>query len=161
MPTVKQEELVREYENKLKKIIYNEINYEKTENSEKLSKRITAKKTDEKETIPHLICEFKYYTENNKQVKFRSNKIIDTEINEQDRVLVTDEQNPGLPQEGIVVDKKQKEIIIEFCTDKFLKLCPPEYCRIDLYVKESTYNRQLENLENLTPNGKYALHFLH
>lgn len=33
----KQEELVREYENKLKKIIYNEINYEKTENSEKLS----------------------------------------------------------------------------------------------------------------------------
>ena len=36
---------------------------------------------------------------------------------------------------------------------------PPEYCRIDLYVKESTYNRQLENLENLTPNGKYALHF--
>lgn len=85
--------------------------------------RITAKKTDEKETIPYLICEFKYYSENNKQVKFRSNKIIDTEINEQDRVLVTDEQNHGLPQEGIVVDKKQKEIIIEFCTDKFLKLC--------------------------------------
>ena len=159
MPTVKQEELVREFENKLKKLINNEIDYEKTENNEKLAKRITAKKTNEKETIPHLICEFNYYSENNKQVKFKSNKNIDTEINEQDRVLVTDEQNPGLPQEGIVIKKKQKEIIIEFCTDKFLKIYPPEYCRIDLYVKESTYNRQLGNLENLTPNGKYALHF--
>lgn len=36
-------------------------------------------------------------------IKFKSNEIIDTEINEQDRVLITDENYPFMPQEGIVV----------------------------------------------------------
>ncbi|WP_405282247.1 AAA domain-containing protein [Methanobrevibacter sp.] len=159
MPTEEQEKSVEKYENELIKLIYDEIDYEKTENMAKLQKRIMNKKTDEKETIRHLTCEFKNLYENPKLVKFKTNRIIGAEINEQDRVLITDENYPIMPQEGIVVQKKQKEIIIEYCNDNFLKRALPELCRIDLYVKESTYNRQLENLENLTPNGKYALHF--
>ena len=159
MITEKQEELVTKYENNFIKLINDEINYEKKENKEKLQKRIMDKKTDEKETIRHLTCEFKNPFENPMLIKFKSNKIIDTEINEQDRVLITDENYPFMPQEGIVVQKKQKEIIIKYSNDNFLKRPLPESCRIDLYVKESTYNRQLENLENLTVAGKYALHF--
>lgn len=159
MITEEQEELVTKCVNKFIKLINDEINYEKIENREKLQKRIMNKKTDEKETIRHLTCEFKNLYENPKLVKFKSNKIIDTEINEQDRVLITDENYPFMPQEGIVIQKKQKEIIIKYCNDNFLKRALPESCRIDLYVKESTYNRQLENLENLTPDGKYAIHF--
>lgn len=159
MITEEQEKLVKQFENKFKKLIKDEIEYEKSENEEKLKTRLIDGKTDEKETIRHLTCEFKNLFENPKLVKFKSNKIIDTEINEQDRVLITDENYPIMPQEGIVVQKKQKEIIIEYCNDNFLKRALPESCRIDLYVKESTYKRQLENLENLSPDGKYALHF--
>lgn len=160
MPTEEQEKSMREYENKLIKLINDEIIYEKTENNKKLRERIINKKTDEKETIPHLTCEFKKYNnENSKLVKFKSNKLINAEINEQDRVLITDENYPFMPQEGIVIQKKQKEMIINYCNDNFLKRELPKSCRIDLYVKESTYHRQLKNLENLTPEGKYALHF--
>ena len=75
----------------------------------KLQKRIMNKKTDEKETIRHLTCEFKNPYENPMLIKFKSNEIIDTEINKQDRVLITDENYPFMPQEGIVVQKKQKK----------------------------------------------------
>lgn len=61
-----------------------------------------------KETIRHLTCEFKNLYENPKLVKFKSNKIIDTEINEQDRVLITDENYPFMPQEGIVIQKNKR-----------------------------------------------------
>lgn len=159
MITEKQEKLVTKCENNFIKLINDEINYEKTENMEKLQKRIMDKKTDEKETIRHLTCEFKNHYENPMLIKFKSNRIIDTEINEHDRVLITDEKYPVMPQEGIVVQKKQKEIIIEYCNDNFLKRRLPKSCRIDLYVKESTYNRQLKNLESLPVAGKYALHF--
>lgn len=147
------------FENKLKKLINAEIDYEKNEKKTELINRITNNKTDEKETIRNLIWKFKYYNENPKQFKFKSSKPIDAEINERDRILITDENFPFMPLEGIVVHKKQKEIIIEYIEDKILKLGPPERCRIDLYVKESTYRRQLDNLKNLSPEGKYALHF--
>lgn len=104
-----QEELVTKCVNKFIKLINDEINYEKIENREKLQKRIMNKKTDEKETIHHLTCEFKNPYENPMLIKFKSNEIIDTEINEQDRVLITDENYPFMPQEGIVVQKKQKK----------------------------------------------------
>ena len=109
MITEEQEELVTKCVNKFIKLINDEINYEKIENREKLQKRIMNKKTDEKETIRHLTCEFKNPYENPMLIKFKSNEIIDTEINKQDRVLITDENYPIMPQEGIVVQKKQKK----------------------------------------------------
>ncbi len=109
MITEEQEELVTKCVNKFIKLINDEINYEKIENREKLQKRIMNKKTDEKETIRHLTCEFKNPYENPMLIKFKSNEIIDTEINKQDRVLITDENYPFMTQEGIVVQKKQKK----------------------------------------------------
>lgn len=159
MPTEEQERSVEKYENELKSLINDEIEYEKNENSKKLIKRISAKKTDEKETIRHLICTFKNYAENPRQVKFKSNDRIDAEINELDRVLITDENFHGMNQEGIVVKIKSNEIIIEYSKDNFIKPDISHSYRIDLYVKEGTYNRQLENLKPLSPDGKYALHF--
>jgi len=91
MPTEEQERSVEKYENELKALINDEIEYEKNDNSKNLIKRITSKKTDKKETIRHLTCTFKKYNENPQQVRFKSNAIIDTEINELDRVLITDE----------------------------------------------------------------------
>lgn len=159
MPTEEQEKSVEKYENELKALINNEIEYEKNDNSKNLIKRITSKKTDKKETVRHLTCTFKKYNENPQQVKFKSNAIIDTEINELDRVLITDENFHGMNEEGIVVKIKSKEIIIEYCKDNFVKPDISRSYRIDLYVKEGTYNRQLENLNPLSPYGKYALHF--
>ena len=159
MPTEEQERSVEKYENELKSLINDEIEYEKNENSKKLIKRISAKKTDEKETIRHLICTFKNYAENPRQVKFKSKDRIDAEINELDRVLITDENFHGMNQEGIVVKIKSNEIIIEYSKDNFIKPDISHSYRIDLYVKEGTYNRQLENLKPLSPDGKYALHF--
>lgn len=104
MPTEEQERSVEKYENELKSLINDEIEYEKNENSKKLIKRISAKKTDEKETIRHLICTFKNYAENPRQVKFKSNDRIDAEINELDRVLITDENNIIIRSERKVVD---------------------------------------------------------
>ena len=158
MITEKQKKSVKKYENKLKKLINDEITYEKSENYEKLRTRLMDGKTDEKETILHLTCTFKNYNENPKQVKFKSYDIIDTEINELDRVLITDENFQGMNQEGKVVKIKPKEIIIEYCKEDFKPDISHSY-RIDLYVKEGTYNRQLENLKPLSPDGKYALHF--
>lgn len=108
MITEEQEELVTKYENNFIKLINYEIDYEKTENMEKLQKCIMNKKTDEQETICHLTCEFKNPFENPMLIKFKSNRIIDTEINDQDRVLITDENYPFMPQEGIMVQKKKK-----------------------------------------------------
>ena len=159
MPTEEQEQSVEKYENELKALINDEIEYEKKNNSKILIKRITAKKTDKKETIHHLTCTFKKYNENPQQVRFKSNDRIDTEINELDRVLITDENFHGMNEEGIVVKIKSKEIIIEYCKDNFHKPNISHSYRIDLYVKEGTYNRQLENLKPLSPDGKYALHF--
>lgn len=159
MPTEEQERSVEKYENELKALINNEIEYEKNDNSKNLIKRITSKKTDKKETIRHLTCTFKKYNENPQQVRFKSNAIIDTEINELDRVLITDENFHAMNEEGIVVKIKSKEIIIEYCKDNFVKPDISRSYRIDLYVKEGTYNRQLENLKPLSQYGKYALHF--
>nr|WP_306531527.1 hypothetical protein [Methanobrevibacter smithii] len=44
MPTEEQERSVEKYENELKSLINDEIEYEKNENSKKLIKRISAKK---------------------------------------------------------------------------------------------------------------------
>ena len=159
MITKKQKKSVKKCENKLKKLINDEITYEKSANKEKLRTRLMDGKTDEKETIRHLICTFKNYNENPRQVKFKSNNRIDAEINELDLVLITDENFHGMNQEGKVVEIKPKEIIIEYCKDDFRKPDISQQYRIDLYVKEGTYNRQLENLKPLSPNGKYALHF--
>ena len=159
MITKKQKKSVKKCENKLKKLINDEITYEKSVNKEKLRTRLMDGKTDEKETILHLICTFKNYNENPRQVKFKSNNRIDAEINELDRVLITDENFHGMNQEGKVVEIKPKEIIIEYCKDDFRKPDISQQYRIDLYVKEGTYNRQLENLKPLSPDGKYALHF--
>jgi len=159
MPTEEQERSVEKYENELKALINDEIEYEKNDNSKNLIKRITSKKTDKKETIRHLTCTFKKYNENPQQVRFKSNAIIDTEINELDRVLITDENFHAMNEEGIVVKIKSKEIIIEYCKDNFVKPDISRSYRIDLYVKEGTYNRQLENLKPLSQYGKYALHF--
>ena len=70
-----QEELVTKCVNNFIKLINDEINYEKIENREKLQKRIMNKKTDEKETIRHLTCEFKNPYENPMLIKFKSNSV--------------------------------------------------------------------------------------
>jgi hypothetical protein len=48
MPTEEQERSVEKYENELKALINDEIEYEKNDNSKNLIKRITSKKTDKK-----------------------------------------------------------------------------------------------------------------
>lgn len=91
-------------------------------------------------------------------IKFGRSKIIETEINVGDEVLIN--KNKGKVRDdfkGVVVEKGSKFIVVSL--DKLLPKSFKEV-RIDLYASDITYKRQIDNLKNLSENGKKVLSYI-
>ncbi|MBZ4649490.1 IGHMBP2 family helicase [Thermosipho sp. (in: thermotogales)] len=91
-------------------------------------------------------------------IKFGRSKIIETEINVGDEVLIN--KNKGKVRDdfkGVVVEKGSKFIVVSL--DKLLPKSFKEV-RIDLYASDVTYKRQIDNLKNLSENGKKVLSYI-
>ena len=153
-----QEKEVEEYKNHLIELINAEKNFEKSEKIDKISNLIIEKKSGS-ETIRNINGKFFDKFNFPSIVKFKSKNKLVTDITEEDRVLISDEMYPQKVLEGIVLEKKSKEIIVDYSSKKILEWRIPERSRIDLFVKESTYNRMIENLESRNIWVNYALHY--
>ncbi|RDI92459.1 DNA helicase [Thermosipho africanus Ob7] len=91
-------------------------------------------------------------------IKFGRSKIIETEINVGDEVLIN--KNKGKVRDdfkGVVVEKGSRFIVVSL--DKLLPKSFKEV-RIDLYASDVTYKRQIDNLKNLSENGKKVLSYI-
>ncbi|MBB6062546.1 putative DNA helicase [Thermosipho japonicus] len=91
-------------------------------------------------------------------IKFGRSKIIETEINVGDEVLIN--KNEGKVRDdfkGVVVEKGSRFIVVSL--DKLLPKSFKEV-RIDLYASDVTYKRQIDNLKNLSENGKKVLLYI-
>lgn len=78
-------------------------------------------------------------------VKFKKDKI-NTEINELDTVLVSDENQPEKILKGQVYEKRLNSLLVVFDNEKILEWGIPDKARIDLFVRDSEYNKMIENL---------------
>lgn len=90
-------------------------------------------------------------------IKFGRNTIIETEINVGDEVLINKEDKIETDFKGIVVEKGSRYLVV--ATNKLL---PKDFkvVRVDLYASDITYKRQIENLQNLSENGKKVLSYI-
>ena len=90
-------------------------------------------------------------------VKFGRNRIIETEINVGDEVLINKGKNVKTDFKGVVVKKGTRYLVVAID-----KLLPKDFkeVRIDLYASDITYKRQIENLQNLSENGKKVLSYI-
>jgi predicted DNA helicase len=90
-------------------------------------------------------------------VKFGRNKLIETEIGIGDEVIISKGEPTKSDLKGVIVEKGARYIVASIDN-----LLPKNFknVRIDLYASDVTYKRQIENLKNLSENGKKVLEFL-
>lgn len=79
-------------------------------------------------------------------VKFKKDERINTDINELDTVLVSNENQPEKILKGQVYEKRSNSILIVFDNRKILEWGIPDKARIDLFVRDSEYGKMIENL---------------
>lgn len=96
--------------------------------------------------------EFGYYL-----VRFGRRKEIDTNIGPGDVVLISKGDPLKSNYTGVVVEKGNRFITVAVDRLPAWKL---KDVRLDLYVSDITYRRQIENLVNLSPQGERVLEFL-
>ncbi|MDI3497367.1 IGHMBP2 family helicase [Archaeoglobus sp.] len=91
-----------------------------------------------------------------KLVRYGRRRAIETEISVGDEVLISRGDPLKSDLRGVVVEKGSRYLTVSLES-------VPEWAlrdvRIDLYASDLTFKRWIENLENLTENGKRALKF--
>ncbi|SHH28916.1 IGHMBP2 family helicase [Thermosipho atlanticus] len=90
-------------------------------------------------------------------VKFGRSRLIETEIGVGDEVIISKGDPIKSDLKGVVVEIGARYLIVSMDN-----LLPKDFknVRIDLYVSDVTYKRQIENLKNLSERGKLVLEFL-
>lgn len=148
-----------EYKNKLINLIMHERNFEKEEMEKKLIELLQNHESNGENTIRNIsgrrIHKFPI------TVKFKKDEKINTDINELDTVLVSDENHPEKILKGQVYEKRSNSILVVFDNEKILEWGIPDKARIDLFVRDSEYMKMIENLNlyKQNPNIFMALQY--
>ncbi|WP_298517659.1 AAA domain-containing protein [uncultured Methanobrevibacter sp.] len=148
-----------EYKNKLINLIMHERNFEEKEMQKKLIELLQNHESNGENTIRNIsgrrIHKFPI------TVKFKKDEKINTDINELDTVLVSDENHPEKILKGKVYEKRSNSILVVFDNEKILEWGIPDKARIDLFVRDSEYMKMIENLNlyKQNPNVFMALQY--
>lgn len=114
-----QEREVEEYKNHLITLINSEKNFEKSERKEKIIKLILEKKSSS-ETIRNMSGKFYDKYHDPLLVQFKSKNNLNTDIREEDIVLISDETYPQKVLEGVVLEKNQRKFWYVILMIKFM-----------------------------------------
>lgn len=148
--------MLNKYKKHLENLILKEIKSEKQVAINEIMNIPCEQRIKGKKTIVDMErIVLKKYRENCK-VKFNSSEKINLEINNGDMVFISSNEGLAKNVTGIVTEINYNSLIVKNVNKNILDT-NFNVCRIDLFVKNTTYKRQIDNLKNGNCNEALGL----
>ncbi|WP_296885388.1 IGHMBP2 family helicase [uncultured Methanobrevibacter sp.] len=139
--------MVENYKKHLEELILSELDSEKELVLEKLQTNNLEELEKEGKAISNLKRKIIRYYRDDCTVELSSSTKIDVEIKVGDIVLISGSLGIAKNLTGIVKKINYNSIVVKF-VNKTIKEKIYDNCRVDLYIKMTTYDRQINNLRN-------------